>query len=202
MFCSWNPTGRWLAVNCFDLEKCCRKLGLYNLKEEKFVISDIPMDAGCPPVWKDDSTLYLTSDDNLLKVTVESGVPRLARSIPTEKGLAFFYGMFDDHALVQKDRRIKLGNRTLVDLDRAGRKFRVITTDMTIFVSASSTKLLAFDHEGREIDRINPGRTIYFGSIGKDPNTVYGLTDSVLLRVCVENGSLNIHQLCDLAGSE
>jgi hypothetical protein len=105
--------------------------------------------------------------------------------------------MFDDEALVLRYKEIKLGNKTLVELDRAT-KYRVITTKAAIFVSASSRNLVAFDHEGREINRTNPGRTIYFGSIGKDPNTVYGLADSVLLRVCVEKGSLNIHQVCDL----
>ena len=203
MFCSWNPKGEWLAVNCFDLEKGCHRLGLYDLKEEKCVISDILMDAGCPPVWKDDATLYVTSDNNIVEVRVESGVPRLVRTIPIEEGewAAIFYGMFDDRALVLRYKEIKLGNKTLVELDRATRN-RVITTDTTIFVSACSTNLVAFDHEGREIDRTNPGRTIYFGSIGKDPNTVYGLADSVLLRIRVENGRLNIHQVCDLAGFE
>lgn len=200
MFCSWNPTGQWLAVNCFDLEKCCHKLGLYDLKEEKCVISNIVMDAGCPPVWKDDSTLYVTSDNNAVEVTAGSGVPTLVRTIPIDEKewAAIFYGMFDDRALFLRDKEIKLGNRTLVELDRALRN-RVITTDTTIFVSASSTNLVAFDHEGREIDRTNPGRTIRFGSIGKDPNTVYGLADSALLRIRVENRSLNIDQVCDLA---
>jgi len=198
-FCSWNPKGEYLAVNCFDLEKASgNRLGLYDLKKETCVITNMVMDTR-PPVWQNDATVYVTNDDNLLEVKVESGSPKLIRTIILEEGVTFFYGMFDDQALVQKEKEIKLGNRTLVELDQVGRKFRVITTETTIFVSASSKNLVAFDHEGREIDRINPERTIRFGSIGKDPNTVYGLAGSMLLRIYVENASLNIQEVCDLA---
>ena len=55
---------------------------------------------------------------NLVEVTVESGVPSLVRTIPIEKGV-LFNDMFDDQALVLKDKKIKLGNRTLVELDLA-----------------------------------------------------------------------------------
>ena len=197
-FCSWNPKGEWLAVNCFDLRKPSgHGLGMYKLKEEKFVISDIVIDHR-PLVWKNDATLYASNGDSVVEVKLVSGAPRLVRTIPIEKGALFFYDIFDDHALVQKNKNIKLGTKTLVELDR-DRRYGVITTKTTIFVSASSTNLVVFDHKGREIDRTNPKSTIRLGSIGKDPNTVYGLSDSSLLRICVEDGGLNIQEVCELA---
>lgn len=201
-FCAWNPEGRWLAVNCHDMEKPsldCR-LGMYDLSEEKFLLSDILMRPGGRPFWKDDATLYVNTDDNIVEVKLESGEPRLVRTIPIEEGGPIFCGMFDDQALLHHyETQITLGNRTLVELDRpAG--CRITTTKAYIFISASSENLIVFDHKGREIDRTNPGRTISLGPAGKDPNTVYGLADkSVLLRVCVEDGSLNIDVVCDLA---
>ncbi len=197
-FCSWNPKGEWLAVNCFDLRKPSgHRLGLYKLKEEKFVISDIVIDHR-PLVWKNDAALYASNGDSVVEVKLESGAPKLVRTIPIEKGVSFFYGIFDDQALVQKNKKIKLGTKTLVELDQA-RRYGAITTKTTIFVSASSTNLVVFDHKGREIDRTNPKSAIHLGSIGKDPNTVYGLSDSSLLRICVEDGDLNIQEVCELA---
>ncbi|MHC4463933.1 MAG: hypothetical protein ACYS30_21235 [Planctomycetota bacterium] len=198
--CSWNPKGEWLAVNCNDLRKGTgRKLGLYELKEERFVMSDIVIDHRPLLWWEDDSTLYAPKSDKVLEVELESGAPRLIRTIPIKKGMIRFHGMFDDKPLISKMTKIALGNRTLVRLDDLARNRQVITTKKAIFVSASSTKLVVFDHKGREINRMNPGRKIQFGPVGKDPNTVYGLDGSMLLRVSLENGSLNIEEVVDLS---
>ncbi|MHC4507510.1 MAG: hypothetical protein ACYTAO_00940 [Planctomycetota bacterium] len=200
-YCSWNPKGEWLAVNCHDLrENSGHRLGLYELKEGKFVISDIVIDHRSP-VWKDDTTIYIPNGDSINEVRLESGAARLARTIPIEEKTTLFYGVIDDQALTQKDKKVKLGDRTLIELDRASR-FAVIVTRTAIFVSASPTNLAVFDHEGREMSKTNPRRTIRFGSIGRNPNSVYGLADSVLLHICVKKGSLNIQEVCDLANSE
>lgn len=195
--CSWNPKGELLAVNCYDLERASgNRLGLYDLKEETFVISDIVIDHRTL-VWENDTTLLVTNDYyNIVEVSLESGTPKSTRTIPVEEGLTLFYGMFDGQALIQRDKKIYLGNRTLIDLDRNSR-YGVITTKTNIFVSASPTELVVFDRSGREVDRINPGKLIRFGS-PRDQNTVYALTDSTLLRVSVENETLNIHTVCDL----
>ena len=198
--CSWNPKGEWLAVNCLGLRKGTgRKLGLYELKEERFVMSDIVIDHWSFLWWEDDSTLYAAKGDKVLEVKLESGAPRLTRTIPIKKGVIEFHGMFDDKPLVSKMMRIKLGNRTLVKLDDLARNRQVITTKKAIFVSASSTNLVVFNHKGLEINRTNPGRTIKFGPVGKDPNTVYGLAGSMLLRVSLEDGSLNVEEVVDLS---
>jgi len=201
MFCAWDPRGEWLAVNCQDLrEGFNHRLGLYNLKEEKFVISDITTDYHAP-LWTRDGTLYVPNRAGVQEVTLASGAPRVVRTIPIEAGVFEFYGLFDDQVLVQEDNKIKLGYRTLVELDRPS-KSAVIATDTMIFVSLSPKDLVVFDGEGREIDRIEPGKRIRFGSIGEDPNAVYGLAGMVLLRVAVENRSLDIHHVCDLADFE
>ncbi|MCP4258719.1 MAG: hypothetical protein GY774_14645 [Planctomycetes bacterium] len=196
--CSWNSTGELLAVNCYDLERAFNnKLGLYDLKEEKFVLSDIVIDHR-PFVWENDTTLLVTNHDKIVEVSLESGTPKLERTVPIEGGLTFFYGMFDGQALVLKGKEIKLGNRTLAVLGRNTR-FGVSTTKKAIFVSDSSTNLIVYDHKGHEINKTNPGSTIHLGSIGEDPNTVYGLSGSMIMRISIENGSLNIHEVCDLA---
>ena len=96
--------------------------------------------------------------------------------------------------------QIKLGDKILTELDLP-HKFRVITTQTTIFIS-SPAKLIAFDLKGSEIGRTNPQRKIQFGSVGEDPNTVYGLDDNMLLRIYMENGSLNIQNVYDLSESK
>jgi hypothetical protein len=197
-YCSWNPKGELLAVNCYDLERASgHRLGLYDLKEEKFVISDIVIDHRTL-VWENDTTLFVTNDyDNIVEVSLEYGTPKLARTIPVEEGFMLFYGMFDDRPLLQTYEGIRLGDKILIELDQPGFKFRVAATKMAIFVSASPTELVVFDRSGREVDRTNPGKLIRFGS-PRDQNTVYALTDSTLLRVSVENETLNIHTVCDL----
>jgi len=202
--CSWNPKGEWLAVNCKSIvpgkaSDAYFKLGLYELKKEKFVISNIIIDSR-PLIWKDDSTLYARKDDKVLEVKLESGSPRLVRKISIEKGVTQLYGIFDDQALVLiwKDKQVKLGNKKLIELDQPI-VHRVVTTPEAIFVSASPKNLIAFDHKGREISRTNPGRTINFGPFGEDPNTVYGLADSILLRVSLEKGNFTIKEVVDLA---
>ena len=201
MCCSWNPKGELLAVNCYDLERASsNRLGLYDLKEEKFVISDIVIDHRTL-VWENDTTLFVTNDyGNIVEISLEYGTPKLARTIPVEEGFMLFYGMFDDRPLLQTYEGIRLGDKILIELDQPGFKFRVAATKMAIFVSASPTELVVFDRSGREVDRTNPGKLIRFGS-PRDQNTVYALTDSTLLRVSVENETLNIHTVCDLNDS-
>lgn len=198
-YCTWNTKGNWLAVNCYDLEEApgFHKLGLYRLVDSKFVISNIVIDHR-PPVWKNDTTLYVTNDNKVVEVRVDSGIPKLARTIPLEADTELFYSIFDGQALTQKSKKIKLGNRTLVELDQHSRT-GVIATDTSIFVSASSTSLVVFDIKGNKLSQINPEKAIRFGSVGENPNTVYGLVGSVLLCLRMENGSLNIQEVCDLA---
>ena len=52
--CSWSPEGRRLAVACVDLSdpSWSRKLGVYDLQEEAFVLSDITVKFQLP-LWKD-----------------------------------------------------------------------------------------------------------------------------------------------------
>jgi hypothetical protein len=202
IYCSWNPKGQWLAVNCNNLGDAGAAfvLGLYNSIEEKFMISDIAMNPR-PPIWKDDDTLLVTNDNNILEISLESGAAKLVRTIPLEEDITWFYGIFDDKPLVQTGRQIKLGDKILTELDLP-HKFRVITTQSTIFVSSSPTKLIAFDLKGSEISRTNPERKIQFGSVGEDPNTVYGLNVNMLLRIYVESDSLNIQNVYDLAESK
>jgi hypothetical protein len=223
-YCSWDPKGRWLAVNSHDFRTGVkipmvspagtkdtdseffettykhasgRKLGLYELKEEKFTISDIIIDHN-PLVWDNEDTIYATNGDNILEIKLTSGVPRLVRTIPIEEEVTRFFGMFDNQPLVWKDKKIKLGNTTLVELNQNSRN-RVITTKTNIFVSASSSHLVVFNHKGQEISRTDPGELIDFGSIGKNPDTIYGLAESKLLRISLENANLKIQEVCNFA---
>jgi hypothetical protein len=199
-YCAWNASGDWLAVNCYPLEQKApgHKLGLYNLLQEKFVISDIVIDHR-PLVWKNDTTLYVTNGDSVIEVLIDSGIPTSGQTTPLEEGMGLFYGILDGQPLVQKDKKVRLGNKTLVELDRHSRN-GIIRTETYIFVSASPSRLCVFDKKGRELTRANPETTIQFGPVGKDPNMVYGLAGSTLLRISLENGVLKVQKLVDLSG--
>ena len=196
--CSWSPKGEWFAVNCVDRENITRgRLGLYSLESKKFVRTRLDIDHR-EVLWRSDGLLHATDNDKVLAVRLEGGKPVVVRSMPLEGELTLFYGMFGGQPLFQAFDEIRLGNRTLTALDRPV-KFRVIATETTAFIAASSTQLVAFDQEGHEIARINPAKAIVLGSLGEDPNTVYGLADSVLLRISVKDRSLKIQEICDLA---
>ncbi len=202
--CSWNPGGTQLAVICFNLGRgsVLRRLGFYDLESEKFVISEI--DGGTPPLlWRDDTTLHVKKDNTILEVKLKSGTPRLVRTIPLEDDVMYFDGIIGDQLLVGTDRLLKLGNKTLIELDRADGS-RVIRTQTAIFafvLSNSSTTVVVFDHKGHEICRSNPSKIIRSVTIGKDPNTLYGLSDSMLLRITLEDKKVNIEEVADLGDS-
>jgi hypothetical protein len=161
------------------------------------MVTSIPTDHR-RAVWKDNTSLYVPQNDGVVEVRIDSGKPEQVKRIPIEKDAPFFYGIFNGQPLIQNyNRKIELGTRTLVELDRDSTT-AVVTTRKYIFVAASAKTLVAFDTNGRELCRTNPGRVVGFGSVGGDPNTVYGLTGSTLLRVFIENKSLNIEEVCDL----
>lgn len=200
IYCSCSPDGKWLAVNCIDLSKIgSNRLGLFEYEQQKFVLTNLNIDNNFL-VWKDDGLLYATNKDKVLIVELKANEPRVVRTIPL-KGSMLFYDIFDDRPLFQTDEGIRLGNKTLVELDQPGAQSRVATTNTAILVSASPTNLVVFDHSGHEVDRINPGNIIHFGP-QKDRNTVYGLADNTLLRVSVENKTVNIHTVCDLDNAQ
>ena len=196
--CSWNPEGRQLAVLCVDLDDrpWSRKLGVYDLEQETFILSDITAKSQLP-LWKDNTTLLVMRGDQVVEVTVESGSPKIAAAIPIQKGVDWFYGMFDGQALVWRGTEVCLGARTLIEFEEM-RTSSVLPTGTTLFVAASATNLVAFDHQGREMGRMDPGRVIDFGPIGEDPNTVYGLADNTLVQISIDNGQLSVRDLCDL----
>lgn len=200
MYCSWSPDGKWLAVNCLDLSKIGgNRLGLFEHQQQKFVLTNLNIDPRAL-VWKDDGLLYATNENKVLTVELKAKEPRVVRSIPL-KEITLFYDMFGDRPLFRTDEGIRLGDKTLIELDQPGAKSRVATTNMAILVSASPTNLVVFDHSGHEVDRINPGKIIRFGP-QKDRNTVYALADNTLLRVSVENKTVNIHTVCDLDNAQ
>lgn len=197
--CSWSPAGAWLAVNCYNTENASGpSLGLYNLKESRFLLSDIVMDY-MTPIWKDDGSLYVVKDNNAMEVTLQSGTAKVTQSIPMGQEVASVLGLCNNRMLVYTDDGVILGTsmlaRLLEDIDFR----RVIGTPTTIFVSVSSEALVAFDREGNEIDRANPGKVVLFGSTTGDSGTVYGLADSTLLRISVRDGRLSIEETCNLA---
>jgi len=198
-FCAWSPKGDWLAVNCKDMRKPSlpHRLGLYRFSTKKFIISNVHIGYS-PPFWKDDTTLCVPDKNNVHEVSIDSGVPKIVHTLPIEKDASWVYGIFGGEVLIQKDSKLKLGTRILIELeqDTAG---AVITTEELISVVASPNSLVVFDHQGNELSRTNPGREIRFGSVCKDPNTVYGLAGSTLLRVRLESGNLSIQEVCDLA---
>ena len=196
MHCSWSPNGKRLAVICLDLKTSSRKLGLYQYQEQKFfVTTKLDIDYRFV-VWGHDGLLYATSGDKILAVELKAKKPRIVRTIPLKERLTSFYCMFGDRPLYQTYEEVRLGDKKLIELDQPV-KFRVAATKMAIFVAASPTELVVFDRSGREVDRIDPGKSIRFGS-PRDQNSVYALTDSTLLRISVENETLNIHKVCDL----
>ena len=198
MFCSWDSSGEWLAVNCHSLKGTpVYRLGIYRLEDNRFVLTDIVCDHRVP-IWGNGTTLYVPNGSTVAEVRVKSGVPKVVRTFPIERDAPLFLDMFDDQALIQVGNKVMLGGKTLVDLDRST-KSATISTNSIIFVSASSANLVAFDSAGQEIDRIDPGRVIRFGSVGEDENTVYGLANSIVLRVRVEGGNLRIKEIADIA---
>lgn len=207
LFCSWDPKGRWLAVTCNDVRigKGGFKLGLYDLKEDRYVMTNTAMKPR-RPVWEDGSRFYINTDRGVLtpdggvkemRLSPRMPVPMLWRTVPLEEGVSRFYGVIDGQPLTRKDKEIRLGDKTLAELDLASDR-RVAITETTIFVSASSTNVIAFDRNGREVGKANPGRVIHLGPSGKDPDIVYGLTGSLLQYVCRGKDTVDVRDICDL----
>jgi hypothetical protein len=195
--CSWSPKGQWLAVNCLDQANITRgALWLYQFGDTALRKTGVALDYRAV-IWEDDGLLYGTKDDEVLVVKLTGEKPSVVRTVPVLGELTIFYGMFAEQPLFLGYGVIRLGNKTLADLDRSGAKFRVMGTEKTIFVSASSRLLVAFDTAGNQIARSNPGRLVRLGSV-KDPNTVYGLADSSLVCLSVETGALKIQTVADL----
>jgi len=199
LFCSWSPNGQWLAVTCLGTNSVPCTLGLYKFDDKKLVKTSLKIGI-FNVVWGHDGLLYAAEDKNVLTIELKAGEPRVVRAVPLKlkEGLGLFYGMFADQPLFLEYDEIRLGDKTLVTLDKPA-KYRVIATETILFVSTSPKQLSAFDRSGHEISKANPGRLIKFGSV-KDPNTVYAWADSELVRVCLEKGSLHIETVCDLHG--
>ena len=198
--CSWSPKGRWLAVLSMGARVGKRgfRLGLYDSRNNRYVRSSVVMKPR-PPVWKDDSTVYITTHRGVVEVLVDTPLqkPVIVRTIPLDKGVSRFYRMIGDSPLTRRDKRIQLGGKTLAELDLASDD-RVATTETTIFISASSSHLIALDHHGCEVGRTNPGRIIELGPSGSDPDIVYGLTGSVLQYIRRGNATVDVKTICDL----
>jgi hypothetical protein len=195
--CSWSPKGQWLAVNCLDLADVTRgELWLYKFGDKVLRKTGVALDYRAV-IWENDDLLYGTKDNAVLTVKLSGEKPSVIRTVPVLGELTAFYGMFAQQPLFLCYGVIRLGDKELAALDRPGAKFRVIGTEKTIFVSASSRLLVAFDAAGNQIARSNPGRLIKFGSV-KDPNAVYGLADSSLVCLSVEKGALKMQAVADL----
>jgi hypothetical protein len=197
--CSWSPKGQWLAVNCLDLADVTRgELWLYRFGDKALRRTGVALDYRAV-IWENDDLLCGTKDNEVLVVKLTGEKPSVVRTVPVLGELTVFYGMFADQPLFLSYGVIRLGYKELAALDRPGAKFSVMGTEKTIFVSASSRLLVAFDAAGSQIARSNPGRLVRFGSV-KDPNTVYGLADNGLVCLSVEKGALKIHTVADLGG--
>jgi len=194
--CSWSPKGRWLAVNCLDRANVTRgALWLYQFGDKALEKTGLAVDHR-PVTWGSDGLLYGTKDSEVLVVELTGGKPKVVRTVPLKRELTLFYGMFGAQPLFLSYDEIKLGDKTVVTLDRSA-KFRVMATEKNIFLSVSSKYLGVFNTAGLEIARGNPGRLIKLGSV-KDPNTVYGLADSSLVCLSVTKGVLTIQTVADL----
>ena len=196
MCCSCSPNREWLAVNCPDRKSIVHgRLGFYRFNDKKLVRTGLGLDHR-QVVWGNDGLLYATNNNSVLAIELKAGKPRVVRTVPLKKKLTIFYGMFCEQPLFQSFDEVRLGDKMLITLDQPA-KFRVIATEMVVFVSASPRLLVVFDRSGHEICGYDPGRLIRLGSV-KDPNTVYALADSYLVRICVENGSLSLDTVSDL----
>jgi len=201
VYCSWNPEGRWLALMCSDIRigKGGFKLGLYDRKRNRYVGGTIVMEP-VRPVWKDNATVYVLTDRGLAEVRVETPLhaPAIMRIIPLQTGVSQFYGMFEALPLTRQGKEIRLGNSTLAELDHAS-DVRVAMTDTTIFISASPSRLLAFNRQGHNVAALDPGSTIQLGPAAGAPPRAYGLVDSRLLCVTLDGTTLRTEELCDLS---
>jgi hypothetical protein len=172
---------------------------VYDLEEGSFALSDILMKSRYP-LWRGDAIVQLLYGDEVVDVAVGTGEPKVAATFPIERGADWFYGMFDDKALVLQGREVKLGGRTLAECADS-RISSVATSGVAIFVAASTENVVGFDYQGREVARTNPGRLIQLGPVGEDRNTVYGLAGTVLVRLALEDGQLSVRDVCDLEKS-
>lgn len=196
--CAWSPTGRWLAVNCYDIEMAAGPvLGLYSVVEKKFVKSNIPS-GNRLPIWKDDSTVYVTNNGDVAEVRLDAQEPKITRTVSFGGDLVCFFWMSEEQALVQMGKKILLGGTTLAELDQVDSR-RVIATGTTIFVSPSPTSAVVFDAKGREVARTETEELTLFGSVGTESTMVFGLRGSNLLYIHAEGARLDIKNLCDLS---
>ena len=195
--CSWSPKGEWLVVNCLDKANPTRgTLWLYRFGDKALEKTDLTVDYRAT-TWGNDGLLYATRDTEVLVAELIGGKPKVVRTVPLKGELTIFYGMLGERPLYLSYDQIRVGDKIVVTMDGPGTKFRVMATQKNIFLSVSSNYLGVFNAAGLEIARSNPGRLIRLGSV-KDPNTVYGLADSSLVRLSLAEGTLKIQTVADL----
>lgn len=194
LYCSWNPEGKWLAVKCFDYNTSNHVVGIYDSTENEFRLTRIAVQQHL--VWKDNTTLYALSNNNVVEAKLEKGNLELVGTIAKYDRAGAFHGIIHGQAVVEKYEDVMLGENSLFSVKRPGGCEVAVTQD-TIFITVKSV-LVAFDHSGREIDRIDPKRIVHFGPVDSKNNQVFGVSGSTLLSIQVSKNGINIEDILEL----
>ena len=195
LYCSWNPEGKWLAVKCFDYNTSNHVVGIYDSTENEFRLTRIAVQQHL--VWKDNTTLYTLSNNNVVEAKLEKGNLELVGTIAKYDRAGAFHGIIHGQAVVEKYEDVMLGENSLFSVKRPGGCEVAVTQD-TIFITVKSV-LVAFDHSGREIDRIDPERIVHFGPVDSKNNQVFGVSGSTLLSIQISKNSITIEDKLDLS---
>lgn len=192
----WNPKGTILSMICMDMRPDMhipRKLGIYRLDERKTYISDIPVHS-LSLAWKDDATLYISEENKVNEVHIGPENIEVVHTIPLSDGRRFL-GIIDNTLItIDRENTIQLGDNKLIK-NISSHYF--IATESNIFVSTQKQEVVAFDRQGREISREKTKNRIKFGSIGRDPDEVYGMAGNVLVKIRTKNKNIEIEEIYD-----
>ena len=195
-FCSWSERGSWAAVHCSGMdEPFDERLGLYNAKDRTFQITKIEYGLFAPCLWKDDQTLFVPNENELLEVSLDKGTPQIAKRLPVEHPgrdhvLAFVNGEF----LMEENGCFRLGENELVSLDEKTVTC-CIATQQYLFVSTSESEVLVTDLRKRTVLRAKSARPIAYWARGKEADTVFGVAGDQLLRISCKDDKVLIETI-------
>ena len=152
-----------------------------------------------PPVWKDETTVYLVDANEIFEVDISKEAPKVSIIAHLQNKYSRFYGLNKGKLLIDANGKLKLGNDTIHEF-RADSFYSISISNELIFIVDSKQKIFVYGWEGNRISEKTFKEKVEYSCIGSNPKEIYALMGQIIIRIFLDkNNELLVENIIDLS---
>jgi len=196
LYCEGNINSNKVAITWYstiERENCY--LGIYDFNNNTFSDTDILVDLK-RVCWKNNEEIVYIKDGKVNTVNILTN-----KTAASDHNADILCGLINNKLVAIKERRIMLDDLELCSFRDNLNNGVVVSRDF-IFAAFKDGEVFVFDKNGKKVGYAQNLKSIKLGSLGEEPNVVYGLQEGSIIKMVYSNNQIKVHNIITISDAK